>query len=508
MIPAVPPTQVVVAHVPKEFNQVSFKGNLKFLESHKIWSNFEEITKIYRESGHNGQISKYLKNRLQRAGFTVVQKRGDGTLCASRGVNKAHNNAIILQSHMDMVGISSDGNPRRPIVLNMKEGWLYANDRTLGADNGVGMAAMLAVADDARFKKFPLEMIFTTDEETTMHGASILTPKDFYGRYLINLDTEKYGTVIKGSAGISEFDVSEKIKMHAINDYSFERISVTLNGARGGHSACITPDSINPIKVLLSELQNKKVIKLVSLSGGERFNAIPREASADFLVPKNEAKWIIKALRENLEKLKQEKSLTNPDFEYLIFAQNANPGTKYVDPEFQAKMFEAMDAVPTGVLSKFEKDSTGRECYKTSQNLGVLNVSGGKFQAKIMGRSADEKEGKELQAKTSAILSELFGKKIAVTDTGPIWQPQAKSLLQDAAVSAYGSISDGGRPIVTVEHGGLEPSIFAKKKPNLQMISIGPTIEEPHSVTERVQVDTVLPFYNWLSKIIELLNKN
>lgn len=178
MIPMIPPQQVIVAYAPKSFVQYESKGDFKMLESHKIWSNFENISKIYRESGHMAEISNFLKQELQKEGFVVNQNSETQTICATRGLNNRQNNALILQAHMDMVGISADGNSKKPIEFVEKDGWLFANDRTLGADDGIGVAAILAVAQDERFKKYPLEMIITTNEETGMDGARKLTAED------------------------------------------------------------------------------------------------------------------------------------------------------------------------------------------------------------------------------------------------------------------------------------------------------------------------------------------
>jgi len=499
---SIPPPAIISYQYPKA-NQVSFKRNLKTLEPKAIWSNFTTISKIYRESGHNEEISKYLSSRFKKAGFEVVQKK-DGTICAARGINKAKTNAIILQAHMDIVSIAADGNSKKPIKMNLKDGWLYANERTLGADNGMGIASMLAIADDAKFKNYPLEMIITTDEETSMKGARKLVSKDFYGKYLINLDSEEHGVITKGCAGITEFKINEKIKMHTLESNNFEKISVNLSGAAGGHSASITPESLNPIKILISELKSSQYFKLISISGGERKNAVPRDAAAEILVPKTQTQNVINKLNADFEVLKKNTKAKNPDFTYSISSEEAKPGIKYIDSDFQLKMFNALDSIPATLLSKF-KDT---DSAKTSQNLGVLKVSNGKFYAEIIGRSSDVKERKDLQLKTSTILSELFDKPMSFNDSTPIWEPKTGSLLEDAAIKAYSETTAGNKPKIQVEHGGLESAIFVEKKPDLEQISIGPTIEDPHSIKEKVKVDTVSPFYNWLSKIIELLSKN
>lgn len=517
MIPITPPpVSAFITFLPKKFHQISFlnyKGDAKMLETHKILSEFSEVSKIYRESGHNEEISTYLTKRLENANFKVIVK-DDGTICAFRGLNKAKNNAVILQAHMDIVAISADGNPKKPIEMHIKNGWLYANNRTLGADNGIGLAVILALANETRFKNTPLEMIITTDEETGMDGARKLCSKDFYGKYLINLDSETYGHITKGCAGISQFNVSEKIKTASLQSDDFVKISISLKGARGGHSAEVTENSLNPIKVIISLLHKADGVHLVSFDGGERYNAIPRDTCADILVPKNKEQEVLNELEQYLEKIEDENDENNPDLNYSIYSEKASRGTKYVDLAFQNKMLDSLDSIPAGLLSVFEDN----KCPKTSQNLGILKINAdeGNFYSQIMGRSSDKREANELQSKTSSILSELFGKQISASDNTPIWQPVAHSKLEEVAVKAFVDISSGHSPhpphpphppTIAVEHGGLESAIFAEKKSDLEQISIGPTIEEPHSIHERMKVSTVLPFYDWLCEIIELLPK-
>lgn len=499
MIPMIPPMPIAAVH--KDVKQINFQGAQKLLESHKIWSNFGEISDIYRESGHNKQISLYLVKKLKKAGFVVKVKDGDGTICATRGLNSAQNNAVILQSHMDVVAISKDGDPKKPIKMHLKNGWLYANERTLGADNGIGMSAMITVAEDSKFKKYPLEMIFTTDEETGMNGARLLKPEDFHGKYLINLDSEEYGEIIKGCAGISQFSLKEKINTISLNESGYKKIKIHLTGARGGHSAEVTPESLNPIKILISEMKDIKGLKLVSLSGGERYNAVPRDASAEFLIPTDSEKQVKNKIEASFAEMKKQKLSNNRDLDYSIASQDAQLGTKYLESDFQQKMFQALAEIPSGLLTKFEDNG----CNKTSQNLGIIKISDGNFEVEIMGRSSDKKEGQELQENTSKILSNLFEKQIKPVDTTPIWEPQKASILEDAAVKAYSNVSGGKKPITKIEHGGLESAIFMKTRPDIEQISIGPTIKEPHSIQERIKVGTVVPFYNWLTQILQLL---
>lgn len=492
-----PPQVHIVSYKPIEFKFQDKKGDIKLIESHQIWSDFSEVTKIYRESGHNKEISDYLKNRLEKELFEVVQK-SDGTLCATRGLNKEKNNAIILQAHMDMVAISADGNPRKEIFTHIKDGGLYANERTLGADNGIGVAAILAIAKDERFKKYPLEMIITTDEETEMLGARALSKNDFHGRYLINLDSEEFGHITKGCAGINQLKISEKIPTQILQSDDYSQISIFLTGARGGHSAEIKSNSLNPILILLKELQNFNDIKLVSLSGGERYNSIPRGAKAIFLVKSSYVSDVEKQIFIDLEKIKQNNIKFNPNFDIKIENQKADRGISYIDTSFQQTLFKAFNNIPLGLISTFED----KNISKTSQNLGIFNLSGRYFNTIIMERSSDKKESDEIKNKTFLALCQLVSKGKIACDSTPIWQPKKSSKLEAVAIKAFSQIEKNIQSKITIEHGGLESAIFVDKVPELEQISIGPTIQEPHSIQERVKIGTVVPFYEWLAEIL------
>jgi dipeptidase D len=501
MIPMIPnqPSAVIIE---EKFSNEEFKTQFKQLEKHKIWTNFAAISGIYRESGHNKEISEYLKYRFLKEGFMVDQKT-DGTILAYRGLNTTQNNAIILQAHMDMVAISKNGDAKTPIKFKINDNWIYANERTLGADDGIGVAAILAIAEDERFKNYPLEMIITSDEETTMAGAKGLSAEDFKGKHLINLDSEEIGVITKGCAGMSAFKFDEKIKTHSLDSDNYTEITVKIDGARGGHSSTVNDKTLNPILVLLNEIKNIPDIKLASFSGGERFNAIPRDASATILAENKISEQVVWKLNSDLSVIKQNKTAENPDLNITITSKAALKSAKYIDTDFQKKLLNNLILVPSTLISTFCENN----CAKTSQNFSILNINDSKIHIEIMGRSADKKEALELQEKTSDILSKIFEKPIKVSETNPIWEPKDTSKLQLIAINTYNKITNNNAKI-QVEHGGLEPASFSQKMPELDQISIGPTLEEPHSIQERLEISTVMCFYDWLCAIIDSINNN
>lgn len=497
-----PPPPAIVSYHKQNVHNVSFKGDLALLRASSVLSNFEEISKIYRESGHCKEISNYIKKRLESAGFALDRKK-DGTICATRGLNANRDNAIILQAHMDMVAESKDGNPRKPIKLNMKDGWLYANGRTLGADNGIGVATILSIADDAKFKKYPLELIITTDEETTMGGASALLPQDFYGKFLINLDSEEIGKITKGCAGITQYEVAKKIKTATLNNNQYSKIRIKIKGGSGGHSCLIKNDTFNPLQTVLQTLKNSDC-KLVALNGGNKLNTIPTEASVEILVPKSQTQEIKIKLYKHLSEVEKRNKQKNPDLSFSIASGRAEIGLKYVDEQTQKRLLDKLAKVPTGLLSTFDDGFN-----KTSQNLGALKISDGICSIKVMGRSADptDKEGEELKRRTIEYLSAAFNQKVSTTCEIPTWRAKSNSLLENKAIEAYSKTQNDKTPKIMIEHGGLEPAVFTSKRPDLDQISIGPTIEDPHSTKERLKIDTVPVFYNWLVKILETFSQ-
>ncbi|EKE03879.1 MAG: hypothetical protein ACD_20C00134G0006 [uncultured bacterium] len=510
---------------------VAFKEALDGVEPRNVLKTFEEITKVYKESGQNKEISKYIAERLNKSGFEVNVKgpeagKGQYTIVAARNVDKQKNNAIMLQAHMDIVGFSvdengkPDDNTKKPIVLqrvseqadgnniklieDKKGEWLKAKDRTLGADDGIGVALALEIAEDPKFKDLPLEIIFTTDEETGMYGAEALSPDDFHGKYLINLDSEDLGEITVGCAGVSQCQEKQDIPMVSLGDINHKKVTIELSGGNGGHSGVqIHEKHINPIKTVLSELADIPDIKLISVSGGSKFNAIPKGAKAEILVPNEKASNVVQQLNEKLNIAKQAHSETDPNLKVNV-STGKNPvsaDTKVIDPEFQKKFLQIVGKeVQSKLITAYDNGTS-----KTSQNLGVLNLKDGSLEIQVCSRSSDEVEGEQLKQEISSQLSELLDKKVIV-GSSPIWQPKDNSMLRDMAAKTYEEISKK-QPKVGVTHGGLESAIFVEKVPGLETISVGPTVKEPHSERERLDLTSVKPFYEWMVKLIEGLKE-
>lgn len=508
-------TDVISKHKAKNMSAISFAGELKNLKPQRVWELFEEMTKIYRESGpsetnreNNKEISAYLVDKLSKQGFEVEQvKDGSGkyNIYANRNLNKGKNNAIILQGHMDIVAISDDKNPKKPIKLNIEGDILRANNRTLGADNGIGLAIALAIAEEPKFKDLPLQIICTVDEETGMYGAAAMKPEDIKGHYLINIDSEKYGEVTIGCAGMDTFKEIQPVKMNPIGDDNHKRVTIELLNATGGHSGeDINKGRVNPIKSMLSELADIKDIKLISITGGDKANSIPREVIVEMLIPEAKADDITTKLSDSLNNIKDKQAKADPDLEVKINTESSNapPKTKVVDKEFQDKLLTILgEEMHVGMKSVYENGDT-----KTSQNIGIINLQNGQITLEISMRSSDSDEIKEMHNKTCAQLSKLLDKKVVPNNSSPIWEPKLSSNLTKIARQAYIELGEKNPRVYTC-HGGLENAQFAQKRPDIDQISIGPDIFDPHTVKERITISSVDKVYKFMEALLEKIQQ-
>ena len=432
-------------------------------------------------------------------------------MTATRNVDKQKKNAIILQAHMDMVGVSTHrdpelakkniNDPTKPIELRIDGDMLKANDRTLGADDGIGLATALSIAEDPRYKDMPLEIIFTTDEETGMYGAEALKANDFYGKYLVNLDSEESDQIIKGCASVAKYEEKQDISAVSVGSGDYKKVTIEMKDANGGHSGCdIHKGYINPIRTVLSTLNDTKDIKLVSVNGGEKFNSIPKSVKAEILVPEKDAAKVVDQLNEKLNKQKQAYAKAEPNLKVSVNLDNVpvSPDTNVVDPNFQEKLLRILGKeAQFGLISKYDDGNS-----KTSQNLGILNLQDGKLELAVSSRSSDEAEKESLKSEIKSQLCQLLDRKDISPNESPIWQPKEKSMLSDMAVESYKKLNNNEAPVVTITHGGLENAVFADKMPGLEQISIGPDVYEPHSTQERVKISSVDKFYSFVDDLL------
>lgn len=469
----------------------------------------EDITKLYDGLENSKEISNYLTEKLKKAGFEVEQVKdgiGKYNVYATRSLNKNKDNAVVIQAHLDMVCISDDKNPKKPIEMTLDGDFLKANNRTLGADDGIGLAIALAIAENPKFKDLPLQIIFTVDEEDGMYGAKALKTEDLHGKYVVSIDSGKLGKVTIGCAGTDRFEGEKEIPMVSVGNNSHIKVILSLKDATGGHSGLdINKGRLNPIKAVLEELNNYTDVKLISVVGGEKFNSIPRDVTVEMLIPEAQSEGIIPKLASFLDNIKETYKNTDPVLKTkLKFDNNNVPGnTPVLQKDFQDKFLRILGKeLHVGMKSVYNSENV-----RTSQNLGVVNLKNGRLSLGVMLRSADATERQEVFNKNKAQISELFGTDYKVkTASAPIWQPNYNSAVAKLAIEAYKNL--GIDSSLRVSHGSIENSRFVDTKPGIDQISLLPIVLDEHGISESVQVSSVDKFYKFMESLLQSINDN
>jgi len=481
-------------------------GKLSNLKPEKVWKYFEEICQVPRPSKKEDKIVNYLikfgtENKLQTkvdyAGNVLITKR------ATKGMeNKA---TLVLQSHVDMVceknsDVKHDFD-KDPIIPYIDGDWVKAKGTTLGADDGIGMAAQLAIlaSDDIEHPK--IECLFTSDEETGLSGAIALGPNFFTGKILINLDSEDEGEIFIGCAGGTDTTATFEYKKEKINSSDLI-FNLKISGLRGGHSG----DDIhkgfgNSIKIatrFLIECSKMYEIRLISFEGGNLRNAIPREAEANFTVPKKYLKKLTDYTVKFSNEIKNELKITEPDLK-IICENIENNFDSVINKEVQDNLLNALQGVWHGVV---EMSRDIPDLVETSTNLAsIKHTSDNTITVATSQRSSVESQKKNI-AQTVESVFLLSKATIKHSDGYPGWQPNPDSKILEISSKAYKKLF-GIDPKVKAIHAGLECGLFLEKYPELDMISIGPTLRNVHSPDEKISIESTLKFWEFLLYVIK-----
>lgn len=481
-----------------------------------ILSIFKEITKIPRESGNEKHIIAYLqdfakKHNLQcktdRAGNVLITKE------ASKG--KEGVPTVILQSHSDMVceknaGVEHDFK-KDPIKYVEEDGWLIAKDTTLGADCGIGMAAQLALLTDPEMKTGRLEALFTVSEETGMDGAFALEKGFFDGKYLINLDSEDEGELFIGCAG--GIDTTAKFNYEqepVIKDYS--RYIFKVCGVQGGHSGDdIDKGRVNAIKILARflyrALDKFDDIQLYAIDGGNKRNAIAREAWAEIGINPNHEEALKCIFDEVIKEASNEYRITDPNVSGIFTKLTDNSSNEYPYPKFAidsntaAALVYGLYGAPHGVLGM---SAELKGLVETSTNLASVKMEKGNvIRIGTSQRSAINSCRKVAAEQVEAVFA-LAGAVVTHEGEYPGWQPNLDSKILKITKSAYEKLF-GVEPVVRAIHAGLECGLFLKKFPELDMISFGPTLRGVHAPGEKLELASVEKFRKLLEEVVNNL---
>lgn len=483
------------------------KDVLAALQPRSVWQHFSSIADIPRPSKHEGRIADWVRSLAEEHGYELLSdKTGNLVLRvpATPGYQRAP--VIILQGHLDMVceknkDVKHDfmSDPIRPRV----EGeWVAATGTTLGADNGIGVAAALAAATDPDVKHGPLELLFTIDEETGLTGAQQLDPGLLRGRLLLNLDSEEDGKIFVGCAGGGDTHLFLETQQRAAARGRTFKVEVT--GLRGGHSGLnIHENRGNALKLLtrllMAALDAGIDFDLGSLHGGSKHNAIPREAEATiYLAAAGDEERFSKVLESMRQAFRTE--LEGIDDELEIRFAAATAGGPLLSAADRDRLLRLLAALPHGVLG-MSPDIPG--LVETSSNLAVVEAEDGRIKIVTSSRSSVMPT---LRAVMSSIRAAgtLAGARIEAHEGYPGWKPKMESPLLEVVRRVYEEVWSKP-PAVTAVHAGLECGLLGEKVPGIEMVSFGPQIEGAHSPAERVHVPSVGRFWEALKRVLERL---
>ncbi len=479
-------------------------SEIRNLKPECIWRNFYALTQVPRPSGHLDKIQQFLLDFAKQAGVQAFKDSGNNIVMkkpATAGMEGRK--TILLQAHMDMVPQKSPESKHNfetdPIEPYIDGEWVKARNTTLGADDGIGVSAIMAVMEAKDLKHGPIEAVITADEETGMYGANDLPVGELNGDILMNLDSETWGKFVIGSAGgidvTAELDYKE-----AETDKEDAALKVTLKGLRGGHSGLeIHEGRANANKLMVRfvrEAIEECEARLATWHGGNMRNAIPFKAEVVLTMPKEN----VQSVKELIDDWKEDfidefKGIENT---VEFYAEEVDTPKTEVPAEIQDNLIDAIYACHNGVVRMIPSYP---EVVETSSNLAIIDIENGKATVKILARSSRE-DMKDYIVKTLESCFNMAGMKVTTAGSYGGWDPNPDSEILHQLLKTYKELFHEDA-IVQVDHAGLECSIILGKYPNLDVVSLGPTIRSPHTTTERCLISTIAPFWELMKKVLE-----
>lgn len=478
---------------------------LEGLSPERVFYYFEELTKIPRCSYDEKAVSDYIKSVGEKLGLETIQ---DDTLNiiirkpASPGYENSE--GVIIQGHMDMVCEKEhDSNhdfEKDPIDLQVSGDFIMGNKTTLGADNGIAVAMGLAILEDRTLKHPSLELLVTTAEETEMDGALGLSENILKGTRLLNVDSEEEGVLVTGSAGGELIEVNIPIEFDKVSDYL--GITIEVGGLMGGHSGMeihqLRGNSNKILNSILKDIKGLIDIKLISIKGGTKDNAIPRQTIAKVAVKSED----LLKFNNEIERIKNEivESYRSQEPGIKVEVKTGYSVTETLnDNSFETLIF-LLDSVPTGVFTRIPDNE---EIVESSSNLAIIKTEENQIIIQVSTRSSSENVLVKLRENIVEKINKANAK-YSISGNYPEWEYNPSSPLRDIALNLYRKMY-GKEMESTVIHAGLECGVFAKKYPKLDIISFGPNMYDVHTPKEKLSISSTQRSYEYLIKLLENL---
>jgi len=478
------------------------------LKPELLWKHFAAISRIPRCSKNEAAVAHYVLDTAKRLGLGAKQdKFGNVVVRKPATLGKKSVPSVALQGHLDMVCEKNADKvhdfSKDPIELVRQDNILMANGTTLGADNGIAVATSLAIMESTDLDHGPLELLFTIDEETGLTGAANLQSDSLESRILMNLDSEEEGELYVGCAGGRNTTGTWEVEFEKAPD-KLQALTLSVKGLRGGHSGLeIDKGRGNSIKIL-----NRMLIalgelgaRLSTVNGGNKSNAIPREAEALLWVSKKklpEARGVVERFNQTI---RTELATVEPDLTITLEEGGAAKKDKVIPKALQRRLCQTLSAMPTGVVKMSAEISW---LVETSTNLAVVRTEKKQIGVTTSQRSSVASEIDEMCQTVQAVFA-LGKAQVDCSEGYPGWKPNLESPILKIARETYQSLF-GKMPEVKAVHAGLECGIIGEKIPGMDMVSFGPTLQGVHSPDEKIFIDTVERFWTFLLGILKNIN--
>jgi dipeptidase D len=478
---------------------------LKGLKPELVWKYFSEISAIPRGSKNEKKISDYIVETAKKLGLESKRDKVLNVIVKKPSTPGYENVPMLcLQGHLDMVCEKNNDKihnfEKDPIELVLKGNFLMANGTTLGADNGIAVATNLAIMEDKSLAHGALEFLFTVDEETGLTGANNLQPGFVESKILMNLDSEEEGAIYVGCSGGKNTIGKWKVVYESVNP-KYAPAVVRVKGLRGGHSGLeIDKGRGNSLKILARVLLaiEKFGIRISTIEGGNKSNAIPREAEALIFIPSSKLNNVSAVVSQYNSIIRDEVVSVEPDMSILIDEVKAKKKRKALKKNIQNRILRTIASLPHGVI-KMSADIGG--LVETSTNVAIIRTDAKSLIVTTSQRSSVASEIDEIVQMVQSVLI-LGGAEVETTEGYPGWKPNMASPILKVAKDTYRSLY-GKKPDVKAIHAGLECGIIGEKYSGMDMISFGPTLEGVHSPDEKIHIDTVEKFWNFLVTILK-----
>ena len=474
------------------------------LAPQNVWKHFYALTQIPRPSGHLEKIQAFLLEFGKNVGIETSQDEAGNIIYRKSATPGMENRkTVILQAHMDMVPQKNKDTEHDfendPLKVYIDDEWVKAKGTTLGSDNGMGVASIMAVMEDNTLKHGPLVGLITADEETGMYGAFGLKPGEIEADILLNLDSEEEGELYIGCAGGEDLTATLEYKEEE-TDPEDVALKVTLKGLRGGHSGIQIGWGHANANKLMARFLNQVIAYdeacLVSWEGGNMRNAIPRECEAIITIPAEEVEDVLAFVGECEHVWRDEYATIEDGLSFT--AERVELPKMMVPEEIRDNLVDAIYACPNGVERYIP---TIPDTVETSSNLAIVDIKNGKATVQILTRSSRDSMKDYLNTSIESCFS-MAGMQVVRSGSYSGWEPNVNSPILRAMKESY-KAQFGDSPEVKVIHAGLECGIIGATIPGLDMISFGPTLQCPHTPEERCNIASVKKFYDFLIATLE-----